>query len=104
MKSIIFTPLTPEAEIGFKDYYFDCEQKNFKKWGMNVFQFKASERVAKMYLVTENFPNKIIVSVKEGKGIAYIDLDKVKLNTLKLFKSIYDVNEDEISVEVKDDS
>ena len=103
MKSIIITPITPEAEIGFKYYFDDCECKNYKKWGMNIFQFKASERMAKMYLVTENYPDKIVIGIREDKGIHYIDLDKIKLNALKLLKSVYNVNEEDVLIEVKDE-
>jgi hypothetical protein len=103
MKSIIFTPRTPEGEIGLKDYFDDCECKNYKKWGMNLFQFKASERVSKMYLLTENYPDKIVIGIKEGKGVHYIDENKIKLNVLKLLKEIYSVNESDIEIEVKDE-
>ena len=103
MKSIVITPITPSGEIGLKDYFDDCECKNYKKWGMNIFQFKASERVSKMYLITENYPDKIVIGIKEDKGIHYIDLDKIKLNALKLLKSVYKVDESDVLIEVKDE-
>lgn len=102
MKSIIITPTTANGMLGLKEYFIDCETKNYKKWGMNIFQFKSSQIVSNKYLVTENYEDKIIISVKEGSGIFYVDIDKVRLNTLKLLKKIYNVCEEDVNVELRE--
>jgi len=103
MKSIIVTAKSPIGEIGLKDYFTDCENKNYRAWGMNLFQFKASEKVANKYLITENYPDRIVVSIKSNNGFVYIDLDKIKLNVLKLLKEAYNVQDFDINIEVLDD-
>ena len=97
MKSILITPITVNGEVALSKYYDDCESKNYKAWGMNLFQFRASQVVTNKYLVSENLPDRIMISLREGTGYV-VDLGQAKDNILKVLFKFYHISSDDVEV------